>query len=107
MYSLAVDPNADYREPIYAHNLYFDIAAELGIPAVVIFVSLLFMVFKNFWIAAKKQPFLIAGVYSITAFSIHSLVESPLYSVHILPLFFIIIALGAVAITYEKNIFHQ
>ena len=106
MYSLVVNPDADYREPIYAHNLYFDIAAELGIPAVTIFVFLLFMVFKNFWISAKKQPFLIAGVCSITAFSIHSLAESPLYSIHVLSLFLIIIALGAVVIPYEKNILH-
>jgi putative inorganic carbon (hco3(-)) transporter len=103
MYPLAVNPNADYREPIYAHNLYLDIAAELGIPAAVIFIALLFFVFNSFWKIAKKQSFFIAGAASITVFSVHSLVESPLYSVHVLPLVLIVIALGAIVSSYEKN----
>ena len=95
MYSLAVDSSADYRKPIYAHNLYLDIAGELGIFSALIFISLLFFVFKFFWKNSRGQAFFIAGVASITLFGVHSLVESPLYSVHVLPLFLIIIALSA------------
>jgi O-antigen ligase len=102
MYSLAIDPNADYREPIYAHNLYLDIAAELGIAAAIVFVLILFLAGKNFWQAAKIQPFFAAGVASVTIFSVHSLVEDPLYSVHILPLILIMIALSATLNQYEK-----
>ena len=101
-YSLAVDPRAAYREPIYAHNAYFDIAAELGIPAAIVFVLILFSTFRSFWIMGKNKPFFIAGVASITIFAVHSLVENPLYSVHILPLFFIIIAISANQQSYEK-----
>jgi putative inorganic carbon (HCO3(-)) transporter len=107
MYSLAINPNASYREPIYAHNLYLDIAAEIGLLAVIVFIAALFFIFKNFWQAAKKQMFFVAGVASITIFSVHSLVESPLYSVHVLILFLIIAAISAVCLPYEKNIFNR
>lgn len=102
MYSLAVKPEAAYREPIYAHNLYLDIAAELGLPAVLVFGLLLFLAGKNFWQTTKRQPFFAAGVASLTVFVVHSLVESPLYSVHILPLILIIIALSASLHPHEK-----
>lgn len=93
-YSLAVNPDADYREPIYAHNLYLDIAAELGIISLLVFITLLFFAFRNFWILSKKEPFFIAGVASLMIFAVHSLVETPLYSVHALTLFLIIIAIS-------------
>ena len=107
MYPLAINPNADYREPIYAHNLYFDIAAELGIPAVLVFGTILYFAFKYFWQAAKKEPLFIAGVASVTVFSVHSLVETPLYSVHILSLFLVIIALSVLSKKYEQTADHQ
>lgn len=102
MYSLAVDPSADYRQPIYAHNLYLDIAAELGIIAMLIFMGILIFTFASFWKAAKSQPFFIAGVSSVTLFAVHSLVETPLYSVHLLPLICIIIALSVGIKKYEN-----
>ena len=95
MYSLAVNPDADYREPIYAHDLYLDIAAELGIVSAFVFIAILYFSFKNFWKAGKKKSFFVAGAFSITVFGVHSLVESPLYSIHILIIFLIIIALSS------------
>lgn len=103
-YSLAVDPAASYREPIYAHNLYLDIAAELGIFTVFIFLALLGLSLKNFWKAARSNSFYAAGFASLVVFSTHSLVENPMYSVHILPLFFIVIALSVSINNYAKNI---
>lgn len=103
-YPLAVKPTATYREPIYAHNLYLDIAAELGIQTVLIFIALLILTIKAFWKLSKQQPFFIAGVASVTIFSVHSLVENPMYSVHVLPLFLVIIALCSQTHRYEKNI---
>ncbi|HCO99415.1 MAG: O-antigen ligase family protein [Candidatus Moranbacteria bacterium] len=102
-YSLAIKPSATYREPIYAHNTYLDIAAELGIIAALIFIIILLLTFKHFWILSKSEPFFIAGAASITIFSVHSLVENPLYSVHILPLFLILLALSASNYLYEKT----
>ncbi|HOX10448.1 MAG TPA: O-antigen ligase family protein [Candidatus Moranbacteria bacterium] len=104
MYSLSIKPDANYREPIYAHNLYLDIAAELGIPAALVFIAFLFLVFKNFWQAARKNQFFAAGVASLAIFSFHSLVENPLYSVHVLPLLLILAALGTALTSYEKII---
>lgn len=103
MYSLTINPDAKYREPIYAHNLYLDIAAELGVVSAFIFVVILFFALKNFWLASKKDSFFIAGVASLAAFSVHSLVETPLYSVHILTLFLIIVALSILAKKYAQN----
>ena len=103
MYSLTVDPNADYREPIYAHDLYFDVTAELGIQTAILLIIMLYLTLTSFWTTAKKQTFFIAGVSSITIFSIHSLVETPLYSVHIFTLLLIIIALGTITKKYETE----
>ena len=102
MYSLSIKPDANYREPIYAHNLYLDIAAELGIPAALVFISFLFFIFKSFWQAARKNQFFAAGIASLAIFSVHSLVENPLYSVHVLPLLLILAALGTTLTSYEK-----
>jgi putative inorganic carbon (HCO3(-)) transporter len=103
MYSLTVNPEADYREPIYAHNLYLDIAAELGIAATLVFILILLFTFFSFWRAAQEQPFFAAGVSSVTVLAVHSLVETPLYSVHILSLICILIAMGVTVKHYEKN----
>lgn len=102
-YSLAVNPDATYREPIYAHNMYLDIAAELGIPAMLIFIGLLFLSFKSYWLKAKNNSFYIAGVASITIFAVHSLVENPLYSVHVFPLFLVILAVAFINQVDEKK----
>jgi O-antigen ligase len=99
-YSLAVKPTAQYREPIYAHNVYLDIASELGIQTVALFIFLLYTASRNFFLLSKNTPFFLAGISSLTIFSVHSLVENPMYSVHVLPLFLIILALSATA--YEK-----
>lgn len=100
MYPLAVDPEADYRTPIYAHNLYLDLAAEIGIPAMVIFIFIIISAFNNYWLAARREPFFVAGVACITIFAVHSLVETPLYSVHVLPLILIFLALSVRARNY-------
>ncbi|KKP97330.1 MAG: hypothetical protein US25_C0019G0009 [Candidatus Moranbacteria bacterium GW2011_GWE1_36_7] len=102
-YSLAIKPQATYREPIYAHNAYLDIAAELGLIAAAVFIGILLFAFKNFWNLSKNEQFFIAGVASITIFATHSLVENPLYSLHVLPLFLIILALSTLKHTHEET----
>ncbi|HEX8974795.1 MAG TPA: O-antigen ligase family protein [Patescibacteria group bacterium] len=93
MYPLAVDPGADYREPIYAHDLYFDIAAELGVETLAVFLALVTFAIYSFWKNSSLNSIFTAGFASLIIFSIHSLVETPLYSVHVLSLFVIILAL--------------
>lgn len=83
-YPLAVKPTAEYREPIYAHNLFLDIASETGLLGSVSFFLAFLLVFLKF---LKRRSIL----YSASAVSLaiafgHSLFELPLYSVHIFPI---------------------
>jgi len=93
-FPLAVLPSATYRDPIYAHNLYLDIAAELGLPALIMFVILLIIAIQGYNKKGSYDHFWTAGAISLIIFSVHSLFDTPLYSVHILPLFLIIIAIS-------------
>lgn len=99
-YALAVKPCADYREPIYAHSIYLDIAAETGFVSLIFFLGFLFATMKSFWQAARRDYFALAGFLSILVFATHSIVENPLYSVHVLPIFLI---LSAISTTYENK----
>ena len=94
-YPLSVDPTANYRTPIYTHNAYLDIAVEIGVLAMALFILTLALSTKNFWLASKKDPFYLAGIASLVVFATHSLVENPLYSVHILPLLLILLAISS------------
>ena len=93
-YPLEIKPSADYREPIYSHNLYLDIAAETGILNAVIFIALLLSAIISFIKKSAQNNFFMAGAVSLAIFSAHSFFETPLFSVHILPLFLIIISLS-------------
>ena len=95
-YALAIKPSADYREPIYSHNLYLDIASETGILSALIFIWLIIASIWSFVKLGKEKKFYLAGAVSLVVFSVHSFFETPLYSIHILPLLLIIIALGTI-----------
>lgn len=95
-YSLEIKPSADYREPIYSHNLYLDIAAETGTINALIFIWLIIASIFSFIKLGKNNKIYLAGAISLVIFSIHSVFETPLYSVHILPLLLIIIALSTI-----------
>jgi len=92
-YPLAIKPIADYREPIYAHSLYLDVAAETGILNGLAVVALLFSAFgANFKKAKDNLPHLGLAL-SLLVFSVHSLVETALYSPVILTLLLIVLGL--------------
>jgi len=95
-YALEIKPSADYREPIYSHNLYLDIASETGIINSLVFIWLITASILSFIKFGKNNKFWMAGAISLFIFSIHSIFETPLYSIHILPLLFIIITLSNV-----------
>lgn len=99
-YSLQVDPRASYRDPIYAHSLYLDIAAELGLFALIFWLLIIFTSIQNFLVKSKENTFYLAGAVSIIIFSAHSLVENSLFSVHILTLLLIFIAIS----NHKKNV---
>ena len=95
-YSYEIEPSADYRKPIYAHNLFLDIAAETGIINAAIFVSLILFSIKAFIKKSKDNILWLGGSASLVIFSIHSIFDTPLYSVQVLPLFLIIISLSVI-----------
>lgn len=94
-YSLAIKPSAEYRDPIYAHNLFLDIAAETGIVNALLFLALLLTSAYALFKQSRKSPFFLWPAVSIVIFTAHSLVETPLYSVHVVPLLIFLLASSA------------
>lgn len=95
-YPLEIKAVADYREPIYSHNAYLDIAAETGILNALVWIGLIFAAFKNFMARAKENPFFLGAAAALLAFAAHSLVETPIYSPVVLTLFLILISFASV-----------
>lgn len=95
-YPLEIKATADYREPIYAHNAYLDIAAETGIINALIWIILLLLTLRNFILKSKESLFFLGAAAALIAFSIHSLVETPIYSPVVLTLFLILISFASV-----------
>ncbi|MFA6183879.1 MAG: O-antigen ligase family protein [Parcubacteria group bacterium] len=95
-YSLSIKPSADYREPIYSHNTLLDIVAETGILNALIWLLLFLFAIINFTRDfIKKNDFIQLGLASaLISFSIHSLFETAVFSVHILPLIILILSLN-------------
>lgn len=91
-FPLVIKPSADYREPIYAHNLYLDIAAETGLVGAFFFIGFLvlsaYAAFRA-W-RARHDYFSLAIFASLVLFATHSFFETPIFSVHILPLLLLI-----------------
>lgn len=88
-YPLSVFPAASYRDPFYAHNLYLDIWAEVGVIGLVLFLGLFFFRISS----EMPKNFLFPGIVSAAiVFLVHSLVDSALFSVHILPILLLLIA---------------
>jgi O-antigen ligase len=102
-YPLSIKASADYREPIYAHNTYLDIAVETGILNAFIWASLLAVAFWKFYVLGKKNIlFLMSGV-SVIIFAAHSAVETAVYSPTVLTLFLIIVSFSNIKTDDEKN----
>lgn len=95
-YPLVVKPSADRRDPIYVHNLWLDLMVEIGITGT---LFLLLFFFRTIWVSyaqgkQRKKSFHLAVFCSLLIFFGHSLVENPLFSVQVLPVFLFILALG-------------
>jgi O-antigen ligase len=91
-YSNTVLSSATYREPRYAHNIFLDISAETGIVNGIVFFLLLALSIIR--ALTSSEPLKLAAGFSLLIFFVHSLFETPIYSVHILPLFLTLIAIG-------------
>lgn len=92
-YSNTVKPSAEYREPRYAHNIFLDISAETGIVNGIVFFLLLTISITR--ALASLEPLKLAVGFSLLIFLAHSLFETPIYSVHILPLLLVLFAFSS------------
>ncbi len=98
-YSLEIKPSANYREPIYSHNIYLDIAAETGILNSLVWIGIILTAIFSFLKKREKigdlKYIYIAMVAGLVAFSVHSFFETALFSARVLPLIIILLALSA------------
>lgn len=95
-YPLEIKATANYREPIYAHNTYLDIAAETGIPNALVWIGLLSSAIISFLKKSKESIIFSAFAISLVIFSAHSLVETAIYSPVVLTLLLIILSFSNV-----------
>ncbi len=93
-YPFIVSPQADYRTPIYAHNIYLDIFAELGLLGFMTFFGS-FLIAIYIFLRNKDSLFSYFAIISIVIFSTHAIFDTPIYSVHILPILLLILAIAA------------
>lgn len=86
-----VDPQTSMRNPVYAHNILLDFGAETGIAnTLVLLATILAPIFFYF---RKKTLLALAIATSFVVFLIHSMFETPFFSIHVFPLFCILLAL--------------
>jgi O-antigen ligase len=91
-YARTVDPTAENRSSIYAHNLFLDIAAETGILNAIVFLCLFLF---SVWRCIRNNSMLDLGLAAgLVAFFVHSVFDTALYCPQVLTMFLIIIALG-------------
>lgn len=93
-YPLEIKPSADYREPIYAHNAYLDVAVEIGMFGILAWLGIILSAGMSFIKKSKTETFFIGGFLALVIFAAHSLVETAIYSSTVLPIFLIIISLS-------------
>lgn len=106
-YGLAVNSEAGYRDPTYAHNAYLDVWAELGVIGLAAWLILLAgfsaSLFRRLFSiqaakeeASKEETLLLLGLLgSLAAFGVHSLFETAIFSPVILALLMIVFGLAA------------
>lgn len=102
-YPLEVKATAQYREPIYAHNTYMDIAAELGILSAIVWLCLLGVNLYCFFKKAGNEV-VFAGLFAgLATFMAHSFFDTAIFSPTVLTLFLIIISFNNLSIKDEDT----
>jgi len=92
-----LNPSLGIRNPIYAHNLLLDFGAETGIFNMFILLALLlspilfYLNYKSTLSSNNLSKFIAT---SFIIFFIHSLFETPFFSIRVFPLFLILLAIN-------------
>jgi O-antigen ligase len=84
-YPLRVKPSAEYREPIYIHDTYLDIAAELGLVGLCFFLVFFLLPVGRFFFRARSDQIAFPASLALILFFAHSFFETAIFSVHIFP----------------------
>jgi O-antigen ligase len=95
-FPLFVKPTATYREPIYAHNTYLDIAVETGVVNALIWIGLLGVAFFEFYKKGQQNIVFLSLAISLVIFATHSFVDMAIYSPVVLTLFLAIISFSSI-----------
>ncbi|MCK4592742.1 O-antigen ligase family protein [Candidatus Parcubacteria bacterium] len=103
-YSIYLYPTVEYRTPIYAHNLYLDIGAEMGIFALLVWLALIGITIWQLFKTGEKSKDAFSRalsfglVGSLIWFSTHSFFDTSIYSPTILAVFVIIVSISVMII---------
>ncbi|MFW5884964.1 MAG: O-antigen ligase family protein [Patescibacteria group bacterium] len=87
-----IDSQTDYRDPVYAHNLFLDFASELGILGLFLLGLFVLAPLKKFLQAEVDLKTKIV-MLAVLALLVHSMFETPFYSVRVFPLILTIISI--------------
>jgi O-antigen ligase len=102
-YPLEVKASAGYREPIYAHNTFLDIASETGIINAIFWFLILAVSIITFLKKSKSESLFLWIAVSVIIFSVHSLFETAIFSPTVLALFVLIISFVNIVPKNEKT----
>ena len=56
-------PEGIHHKPYHAHNIYLHIAVEQGIPSFILFLGILFLIFRQLFILRKRDDFWCSGLF--------------------------------------------
>lgn len=101
-YAEAVNPQAPERSSVTAHNTYFDIAAEIGIPAAVIWVVILILTIRTLVLTintkennlSREKIISLGLVGSFVWYSAQLFFDTAIYSPALLAMFMIYLAIS-------------
>ncbi len=85
-------PMSTSTDPIYAHNLFLDFSSEIGLIGTIFLIILFLIPFLK--LSQQSSSLVKATAVAFLIFIIHSFFETPFYSVHVLPLFFLLLAIN-------------
>jgi O-antigen ligase len=87
-----INNQTDYRDPVYAHNLFLDFASELGILGLILLSLFILAPLKKIFRAEADLKTKVV-MLAILALLVHSMFETPFYSVRVFPLILAIISI--------------
>ena len=56
-------PAGTHHKPYHAHNIYLHIAVEQGIPSLILFLAILFLIFRQLFVLHKRDDFWCSGLF--------------------------------------------